>query len=205
MTEPVELLTVREDPASPRPAGQMWLPSEVCERLGISDRALRRLMKLGLIGYLEIGPRTRRFAEEDIATLEARIAGKGLKKRLYGTGSLYYANRRWVAVFGPRHDQRFFIDRDRAHCEAWLARMVREADVFFHHPKLLAPRRTMSPKLRFTILERAGFRCHYCGRGADDGVKLVVDHIVAVANGGTNDEANLVAACWECNQGKADR
>lgn len=33
---------------------------------------------------------------------------------------------------------------------------------------------------------------------------LEVDHLVAVANGGTNAESNLVAACETCNAGKSD-
>jgi len=33
-------------------------------------------------------------------------------------------------------------------------------------------------------------------------VRLTVDHIVAVSRGGTDDESNLVAACFDCNIGK---
>lgn len=55
---------------------------------------------------------------------------------------------------------------------------------------------------RFRILQRCGFRCHYCGRPAGE-VVLEIDHIIAVANGGTSDDANLVAACYDCNRGKS--
>lgn len=59
-------------------------------------------------------------------------------------------------------------------------------------------------RLRFEVLERCGFACRYCGRKSPD-VSLEIDHVIPIADGGTNDPANLVAACWECNLGKRDR
>lgn len=35
-------------------------------------------------------------------------------------------------------------------------------------------------------------------------VVLQVDHVVPVAEGGTDDMMNLVTSCWECNSGKRD-
>lgn len=57
-------------------------------------------------------------------------------------------------------------------------------------------------RVRFQILRRDGFRCRYCGASPSDGIRLVVDHIVPVADGGTDDWDNLAAACHECNAGK---
>ncbi|MFD1505268.1 HNH endonuclease [Georgenia yuyongxinii] len=54
--------------------------------------------------------------------------------------------------------------------------------------------------IRLRILQRDGYTCAYCGREAD-----TVDHIVAKANGGTDDESNLIAACRTCNGYKQDR
>lgn len=62
-------------------------------------------------------------------------------------------------------------------------------------------RRSISKALRFAILKRDGFRCRYCGRGAPD-VELQVDHMLSVAQGGSNEESNLAAACADCNGGK---
>ncbi len=56
-------------------------------------------------------------------------------------------------------------------------------------------------KERFSILRRDNFTCRYCGRAAP-GVELHVDHIIPVAEGGQNDEENLVTACQDCNLGK---
>lgn len=65
------------------------------------------------------------------------------------------------------------------------------------HPPLL--------KLRFNILERDGFRCRYCGRSADDGTELHVDHVHPKSKNGEWHEDNLLTACRECNLGKGDR
>lgn len=67
----------------------------------------------------------------------------------------------------------------------------------------MGKRKGLSPRTRFEVLKRDGFRCHYCGRGPLDSL-LTVDHVVAAANGGTDDPANLVTACAECNGGKSD-
>ena len=66
-------------------------------------------------------------------------------------------------------------------------------------------RSAMTPSLRYEILQRDGFRCVACGRTADDGVKLHVDHIVPVAKGGKTEESNLQTLCEECNLGKGSK
>jgi len=63
-------------------------------------------------------------------------------------------------------------------------------------------RKAINEKIRYQVFSRDGFRCKACGRGADDGVKLVVDHIRPVDWGGTNDMSNLITLCEKCNRGK---
>jgi 5-methylcytosine-specific restriction endonuclease McrA len=63
-------------------------------------------------------------------------------------------------------------------------------------------RKAITEKLRYQVLSRDGFRCKTCGRGADNGIKLQVDHIVPVDWGGTNDISNLLTLCEQCNRGK---
>lgn len=46
-------------------------------------------------------------------------------------------------------------------------------------------------------------RCHYCGVRMT-AENRTVDHIVPRASGGTDAFINLVAACSDCNQRKAD-
>lgn len=63
-------------------------------------------------------------------------------------------------------------------------------------------RKSISKGTRFSIFSRDGYQCRYCGRQSDD-VELVIDHVIPVCQGGTNDIENLITACQECNAGKA--
>jgi hypothetical protein len=63
-------------------------------------------------------------------------------------------------------------------------------------------RKAISEKIRYQVFSRDAFRCKACGHGADDGVKLTVDHVIPVDWGGTNDMSNLLTLCDECNRGK---
>lgn len=63
-------------------------------------------------------------------------------------------------------------------------------------------RKPVSKKLRFEVFKRDGFACQYCGASPPD-VELELDHIIPVAEGGLNIEANLITACFECNRGKS--
>ncbi len=56
-----------------------------------------------------------------------------------------------------------------------------------------------SPKIRKAILEKDNYKCIVCGRGIDDGVELVVDHIKPMDVGGTNDINNGQTLCTEHN------
>ena len=54
---------------------------------------------------------------------------------------------------------------------------------------------------RWRVLQRDNFTCQYCGQYAPD-VMLHVDHKNPVANGGTDEEQNLITSCEACNIGK---
>lgn len=58
----------------------------------------------------------------------------------------------------------------------------------------------VSKRIRFEVLRRDNYTCRYC-RSADS--ELTIDHVTPVALGGTDDPANLVACCKDCNAGKA--
>lgn len=62
----------------------------------------------------------------------------------------------------------------------------------------------LSVRTRMEVLKRDRFTCSYCGHHPPD-VLLEVDHIVPRAAGGSDDMANLITACADCNRGKADR
>ena len=56
------------------------------------------------------------------------------------------------------------------------------------------------------IFERDKFSCLYCGASSiTHHVKLTVDHIVPISNGGTDIAENLVTACNDCNIQKHDK
>lgn len=61
---------------------------------------------------------------------------------------------------------------------------------------------TVSKRTRFEVLKRDNHTCRYCGGVAPDAI-LTIDHVVPVTLGGSDDPSNLVAACRDCNYGKA--
>lgn len=63
-------------------------------------------------------------------------------------------------------------------------------------------RSKMTPKLRYEVMKRDGFRCAICGVSSCDGAVLEVDHILPVSKGGKTVESNLQTLCRECNRGK---
>lgn len=77
--------------------------------------------------------------------------------------------------------------------------VLKESDAMTHYE-----RKSIGKRLRFSILERDGFRCGYCGASAPD-VILHVDHVTPITSGGTNDLDNLVASCAACNFGKTNK
>lgn len=59
----------------------------------------------------------------------------------------------------------------------------------------------MKPGVRFSVFKRDNFTCQYCGRKPPN-VVLEADHVLAVANGGSDAIHNLVTSCQDCNRGK---
>lgn len=58
-----------------------------------------------------------------------------------------------------------------------------------------------STGLRFAVFERDNFTCQYCGRSTPE-VKIVIDHVIPISLGGSNETDNLVACCTDCNSAK---
>lgn len=65
-------------------------------------------------------------------------------------------------------------------------------------------RESISPSLRFKILNRDKYTCQYCGGKAPE-VELEIDHIQPVSYGGLSEENNLITSCKDCNQGKSNK
>ncbi len=60
----------------------------------------------------------------------------------------------------------------------------------------------VTKRTRYEVLRRDGFRCRYCGATPAE-AELRVDHVTPRALGGSDKPDNLVAACHDCNAGKA--
>lgn len=60
----------------------------------------------------------------------------------------------------------------------------------------------VTKRVRFEVLRRDNHTCQYCGAKAPD-VVLHIDHVMPVALGGDDKPGNLLAACKDCNTGKA--
>lgn len=70
----------------------------------------------------------------------------------------------------------------------------------------MAKRKGIRASVRWHVFARDGFACRYCGvLAGQDGVELVVDHVVSVADGGSDHPDNLATACKGCNGGKSAR
>ena len=68
----------------------------------------------------------------------------------------------------------------------------------------MGQRKAIPKSIRFEVFKRDSFVCQYCGRAAPE-VILECDHIIPVAEGGSNELLNLVTACRDCNRGKGKR
>ena len=66
-------------------------------------------------------------------------------------------------------------------------------------------RNKLTAGLRYDILKRDNFKCQICGRSAQDGIKLHVDHIIPVSKGGLTTWNNLRTLCQDCNLGKSNK
>ena len=60
---------------------------------------------------------------------------------------------------------------------------------------------------RLAIYLRDRFTCLYCLRDLHDAdpADITLDHLVCQADGGSNDESNLVTACRHCNCARQDQ
>lgn len=60
------------------------------------------------------------------------------------------------------------------------------------------PDSKVPPRVRLRVFERFDGRCHRCGRRVNAGEKWTLEHLVAIVNGGPNEEPNLTVTCGWC-------
>ncbi len=61
-------------------------------------------------------------------------------------------------------------------------------------------RKKLKASVRTAVMERCEYACVSCGIRK----KLVIDHIIPLSAGGTDEEQNLQVLCWTCNSRKQD-
>lgn len=90
-----------------------------------------------------------------------------------------------------------------AKAEPWLLEAIERTEVALSYKRRrdLANRHIARREVRQRIFTRDGFACIHCGAVEF----LAIDHIVAVANGGTDDDGNLQTLCIRCNSRKGAR
>jgi hypothetical protein len=65
---------------------------------------------------------------------------------------------------------------------------------------------SISKTLRQQVVGEAGNRCEYCRTSSRlTGMPLVMDHIIPISIGGTDERANLAASCYRCNEFKGSK
>lgn len=157
----------------------------------------------------------REHRERDLATLLALGDDTKLVRRDHGYHRTIHAIVDGVVLCKGRirlEQRETAIDEVRQLVEqgdrvSFCGRCVRAAHVAQLPPEPEIPEdpRDISVAKRARVMERDGFRCRRCGWSVDDGVKLVIDHIVPVCKGGTGAEPNLQTLCADCNAGKGAR
>lgn len=86
------------------------------------------------------------------------------------------------------------------HAPDWLLDAMDRTRIFrsYKRRRYEANRHIQRREVRERIFSRDGYACVHCG--AVD--FLAIDHIIAVANGGTNEDDNLQTLCISCNSSK---
>lgn len=108
------------------------------------------------------------------------------------------------AVLKPYNTNKNMSARDKQELEFFQQKDVKAKEV--------AKRRRVSPTQRKAVLERDDCTCQICGisrkyfddiaPGLGEYLRLEIDHIVPIAQGGTSDTSNLQCLCWRCNAKK---
>lgn len=106
------------------------------------------------------------------------------------------------AAYEHAEDQRRYIAWESSQGEEYWAAKYRSA------PRERTPlerRRARAvdktKKYRAVIFERDGHACRICGATSN----LVLDHVIPISRGGSDDPSNLQTLCWSCNSRKRDR
>lgn len=71
-------------------------------------------------------------------------------------------------------------------------------------PRMGFTARYVSARVRYLVFTRDEYCCRICGRSAQDGTQLEIDHIIPRSKGGSHEITNLQTLCVDCNRGKSN-
>lgn len=138
----------------------------------------------------------------------------------------YYAKNRLAVLEAQRARIAACPDKNRERARAWAEKNPERAAAHAaswrsNHPETLRTMRRIYRQTRRARTRSAGrperarievllreTSCSYCEKPFDLTVRalwLTVDHIISLAQGGTNASENLLAACYGCNRSKGAR
>ena len=105
----------------------------------------------------------------------------------------------------------FKVRNGEAEVVRWTEEMVHTVKEAFRIPLIIriykyvrAFGRAMKYSNRF-VWERDNYTCQYCGKHITEKSDLETDHVHPQSRGGKTIYENMVTACFDCNQHKADR
>ncbi len=172
---------------------------KVCSSWTISQRLGSWRQALARIG-IETGVRSRRYsARELMDNLELvwRELGRPPGQRIMTRQGYRISAVPYCRQWGSLRNACLLLSRFKRD-------EITEEQLLGVAPPRHQARDALSLKIRWDVLKRDHYACVKCAARPPD-VELEVDHIIAVARGGTNDLSNLQTLCRPCNQGKKDR
>ncbi len=106
---------------------------------------------------------------------------------------------------------RELVGRGSAEVVKWSNRVVRTASEVIKVPLMIRIFRYVRAFGRIfryhnrIVWERDDYCCQYCGKKITSKSDLQTDHVFPESRGGKTEYENMVTACFDCNQKKADR
>ena len=125
------------------------------------------------------------------------------KQNLYVLVRLYHSNINGRIL--ERKEQEFELSE----VESLIKRLNNKTGNFYNDRDIWdsicrVERGKVSNKMRFSIYDRDGYRCRYCGRSGKFW-DLEIDHIKPISKGGKSTYDNLQTLCKRCNKEKGNK